>query len=331
MKIMKNRKILIVLLVFILVSAVIAVFLIKKPYKQAVVENVSSKQPEVGTAIDVDFNGDGVSEKVNVVEVQDNLINMEVYDNNGKKIATLWDGMSLYPTTLYRVINLNTKSQKQYLQWNTATGPHQVETVFLTIIGDKIHPIYSSDFEKKVLYSPFYTSRGEIIVGDANNDGLSEVIESVDEYPVNAPRLEDPNIEEMIRDEFSKNGVDEKNIQNYIKIVTRENYGKGRGRKVIMAVHSFVDAEVPFFRKLPADEYEKIAGPLIAASIDIAKKQQEEPNDNFEASTLIRYSDLEQDSKDFNDFVRDFWTHGRPFEFPFSEDMVNYSILISPH
>ena len=92
--------------------------------------------------------------------------------------------------------------------------------------------------------------------------------------------------------------------------------GKGRGKKVIMAIHSFVDGEKPYFKKLSEDEYEKIAGPLIKASIEIAKTQQT-------SDSLMRYNELEQDSKDFSAFVRYFWTHGRPFEIPIPEDKAN--------
>ncbi len=321
-----NRKKAIVLIFSILLISGVVLFTTRKQNKPEIPNSPQTKQVATDKlqdeSISVDFDGDGKSETVNVKEVEKNRVNMIAYNSEGEKIAELWDGMVLYPTTLYKVINLNTKSPKQYLQWNMATGPHQIETVFLTIVKDMIHPIYSFDFEKKTMYSPFYTSRGGIVVEDANYDGLREVIENVDEYPVNAPRLDDPKIEDMIRQEFSKSGLSEEAIQGNIKIVTRENYGKGRGRKVIMAIHSFVDASTPFFRRLPADEYEKIAGPLVAASIDV-EKGPDDTADNWEDERFLRYGELEQDSQDFNAFVRDFWTHGRPFESPIPEDQVN--------
>lgn len=321
-----NRKKAIVLIFSILLISGVVLFITRKQNKPEIPNSPQLKQVATDKlqdeSISIDFDGDGKSETVNVKEIENNRVNMVAYNSDGEKIAELWNGMPLYPTTLYKVINLNTKSPKQYLQWNMATGPHQVETVFLTIVKDVIHPIYSFDFEKKTMYSPFYTSRGGIVVEDANYDGLREVIENVDEYPVNAPRLEDPKIEDMIRQEFSKSGLSEEAIQGNIKIVTRENYGKGRGRKVILAVHSFVDSSPPFFRRLPADEYEKIAGPLVAASIDI-EKGPDDTAGNWEDDRFLRYSELDQDSKDFNDFVRDFWTHGRPFESPIPEDQAN--------
>lgn len=319
MSLFRHKKALILFGLLIIISSAVIIFTQKS--KQPVVSNsltTTQNTNKKDLAINVDFNGDGVNEVVKVTEDAPNRINMEAYNAKGDKIATLWDGIPLYPTSLYKVINLSTTSNKQYLQWNMAVGPHQVETVFLSLVGDLIHPIYSFDFEKKTMYSPFYTSRGEIVVGDANNDGLSEVIENVDEYPVDAPRLEDPKTEQMIRDEFTKSGLPEEIIKSNIDIVTRENYGKGRGRKVIMAIHSFVDSETPFFRKLPKTEYEEIAGRLVAASIDI-EKGPDDTTGSWEDSRFLRYSELSQNSKNFNSFVRDFWTHGRPFESPVSD------------
>ena len=324
-----NRKKAIVLIFSILLISGVVLFTTRKQNKPEIPNSPQLEQVVTDKlqdeSIGVDFDGDGKSETVNVKEIEKNRVNMIAYNSEGKIIAELWDGMTLYPTTLYKVINLNTKSPKQYLQWNMATGPHQVETVFLTIIKDKIHPIYSFDFDKNTMYSPFYTSRGQIVVEDANLDGLKEVIENVDEYPVNSPRLEDPKIEDMIRQEFSKNGLNEEAIQGNIKIVTRENYGKGRGRKVIMAIHSFVDASTPFFRRLPTAEYEKIAGPLIAASIEIEKGPDDTTN-HWEDQRYLRYSELEVDSKNFNDFVRDFWTHGRIYELPLSGETTSNNL-----
>lgn len=278
----------------------------------------SSKQ---SNSIKVDFDGDGIGETVKVIEIEKNSVILEVYNNKGEKIASYFDDIRLYPTSLYKVVNLNTNSPKQYLQWSMATGPHQIETVFLTTFEGKVQPIYSFDFEKKTMYSPFYTSRGEIVVEDANNDGLREVIENVDEYPVDTPRLNDPEIDKMIRDTFSKSGLSEEIIQANIAIVSRENSGIGRGKKVILAIHSFVDSTPPFFRRLPEAEFEKIAGPLVAASIEIAKKSEDTDN-SWESNSFLRYSDLEQDSKDFNSFVRKIWTNGRTFEKPIIENEV---------
>ena len=67
----------------------------------------------------------------------------------------------------------------------------------------------------------------------------------------------------------------------------------------MMAIHSFVDAETPFFRRLSPDKYEEIVGPIVAASEEIAKQNVEAPA-GWESDSMLRYSDLEQDSRDFN-------------------------------
>lgn len=318
-----NRKTIIIGVVP-LVLVIVTLILIKYPTYQNKqnTDNTSASNIDKSKtqSIDIDLNGDGKNETVKVAEIGKNVVSMEAFDSSDHKIAELGSEVTLYSTTLYKVVGLNKKSSKQYLQWNMASGPHQVETVFLTVVGDRIQPVYSIDFAKKTMYSPFYTSRGDIVVGDANNDNLSEVIENIDEYPTNTPRLNDPNIEKMIRDEFSKSGLSEEDIQNNIRIVTRENYGQGRGRKVLMAIHSFVDANPPYFRRLPENEYNEIADRFIQASNDIAN--QNSKNSNWEGDLFLKYSDLTQDSKDFNNLVRAFWTHERPYEFPLDTKFV---------
>lgn len=331
---LKNKKFIIpVSLVVIIVLGFFAVSILSPVDKISDQENevLGEKQSNVTEeSIIIDFDGDGIGEILNVSEKEGEVVakevNMELFDSEGNKIAELWDGINLYPTTLYKIVKLNENSEREYLQWDMAVGPHQIETVFLTIVSDMVHPIYSIDFENNTMYTPFYTSRGSLVVADANYDGLVEIIENVDEYPVDAPRLEDPEIENMIREQFASEGVDfiEDNTKELVekddvitggmlKIIKRENNGIGRGRKTLMAIHSFVEAETPFFRRLPEDEYEEIAGPIVAASQDIASQDIEAP-EGWETDSMLRYSDLEQDSRDFNDFVRDFWTHGRPYE-----------------
>jgi len=268
-------------------------------------------------SIMVDFYGDGIKEVLNVIEKETGMVNMELFDLEGNKIAGLLDGLYLHNTTLFKIVKLNENSPKEYLQWDMATGPHQIQTVFLTVIGDLIQPIYSMDFEKKTMYFPFYNSRGSLIVSDANYDGLVEIIENVDEYPVNAPRLENPEIENIVREAASNHNLSEDATKGLVEIMTRENYGKGRGKKAIMAIHSFVDEEIPYFRRLPPDEYEEIAGKLVFASEEVAEEiKNDKTYEGLTTEIMIRYSDLEQDSKDFNEFVRNFWTFGRIYEFP---------------
>jgi len=315
----KNKKFIIFSLILLLL--LIVSFLTLSVNKTDVLDSEDpvldeKTSPRTENSIFIDFDGDGTKEILNFTEVEGEVfareVNMEAFDYNGNKIAELLDRTHLYPTSLYKIVKLNENSNKEYLQWDMLVGPHQIETTFLTLFEGKVYPLYSADLENNTIYTPFYTSRGELTVADFNGDGLVEVIENVDEYPVNAPRLEDPDIDSMISEQFSAQGLDSELIEGFTEIVKRENYGKGRGRKTILAIHSFVDGEEPHFRRLPSDEYEEIAGRLIAASQEVEKKAKDS-NSDWESESLVRYSDLDQDSKDFNDFVRYFWTRGRPY------------------
>ena len=317
----KNKKLLFPVLFLSIIAVIFAFITISKRKNDISATPVENNSKINEDSIMVDFNGDGIKEVLNVIEKETGMVNMELFDLEGNKIAGLLDGLYLYNTTLFKIVKLNENSSKEYLQWDMVTGPHQIQTVFLTVIGDLIQPIYSMDFEKKTMYFPFYNSRGSLIVSDANYDGLVEIIENVDEYPVNAPRLENPEIENIVREAASNHNLSEDATKGLVEIMTRENYGKGRGKKAIMAIHSFVDEEIPYFRRLPPDEYEVIAGKLVFASEEVAEEiKNDKTYEGLTTEIMIRYSDLEQDSKDFNEFVRNFWTFGRIYEFPIPDE-----------
>jgi len=323
----KNKKLFFSILFLLIIALIFVLITISKrkndistPPLDLAEDRLSNNSKVRDDSIMIDFNGDGVKEVLNVTEKETRYVNMELFDLEGNKIAGLLNERLLYNPSSFKIIKLNEKSPKEYLQWNMAAGPHQIETVFLTVVGDKIDPIFSIDFEKETAYSPFYNSRGDLLVGDVDLDGSIEVIECVDEYPVNAPRLNDPEIDKIVREQFGDLGVGSE-AEDITEIVKRENYGKGRGKKVIMAIHRFVDEDMPYFRRLPTDEYEVIAGKLISAIEGIMKESADmEKPEGWETDSFMRYSDLEQDSKDFNDFVRKFWTHGEPYEFSINDD-----------
>ena len=126
-----------------------------------------------------------------------------------------------------------------------------------------------------------------------------EVIEFAEEYPPDSPRLVDPEAEKKTMEVFGDNGEDA------IKVFTRENYGIGRGRKVIWSIYSFTDKrETPVFVKLQGEEFETLVDKLIGAANEVEK------------NTFMKYTDLKQDSIDFNIFVRKFWNQGSEYEFP---------------
>jgi len=288
----KNKKLLFPVLFLSIIAVIFAFITISKRKNDISATPVENNSKINEDSIMVDFYGDGIKEVLNVIEKETGMVNMELFDLEGNKIAGLLDGLYLHNTTLFKIVKLNENSPKEYLQWDMATGPHQIQTVFLTVIGDLIQPIYSIDFEKKTMYFPFYNSRGSLIVSDANYDGLVEIIENVDEYPVNAPRLENPEIENIVREAASNHNLSEDATKGLVEIMTRENYGKGRGKKAIMAIHSFVDEEIPYFRRLPPDEYEVTAGKLVSASEEVAEEiKNDKTYEGLTTEIMIRYSD----------------------------------------
>jgi len=96
------------------------------------------------------------------------------------------------------------------------------------------------------------------------------------------------------------------------KIVSRENSGIGRGRKVIWNVYTRRNQDPLLFQKSNKEEYEKLTSNIIKAM-----KQVNETNQGTEQ--LISKYDLTQDSIDFNNFVRNFWTQGYPYAQPFDD------------
>lgn len=266
-------------------------------------------------SIEIDFDGDSLKESIKVIELDDGIINMEAYDSDGNIVADLWENLVLYPTSLFEVVKLDEKSQKEYLKWDMVTGPHHIETVFLSLYAGKIRPVFSMNFKDESMYTPFYTSRDELILLDIDGDKLSEVIEFVDEYPADAPRLNNPEIEKLVADLYSKDDISEEYVKAHVEIVKRENHGLGRGRIVILGIHSFVDDKPPYFKKLEENEYPKLTDFLIKYYAKQPVKYDNETSSLVD-NRIIKYSELNDDSKNFNDLVRFIWTFGRPYTLP---------------
>lgn len=266
-------------------------------------------------SIEIDFDGDGLKERIKVIELDDGVVNMEAYDSNGNIVADLWEDLVLYPSSLFEVVKLNEKSKKEYLKWDMVTGPHHVETAFLSLYSGKIRPVFSMNFKDNSIYVPFYTSREKLILLDIDGDNLSEVIEFVDEYPTDAPRLNNPELEELVRETFRKDDVSEDYVNAHVEIVKRENHGLGRGRIVILGIHSFVDDKSPYFKKLEENDYPKLTDFLINYYAKHPVKYDEETS-SLKDNRIIKYSELDDNSKNFNDLVRYIWTFGRPYTFP---------------
>lgn len=252
----------------------------------------------------VDFEGKGNPALLDIQQLEKGF---RVFTKTGEEIY--FNDAFPRVTSSYKIVKLNKNNKKEYLQWDNIVGPHETQTFFYTLIKGRLQPLPAFDFETNIYTLAFYTSRNDLGVGDFTSDGLSEVVENVDELPTDAPRLNNPDIEEKIRETFSKEGLSEKEMQDWIKIADRENYGKGRGGVVIWSIHSFVESEFPFFRKLSVNDYNEIADRYVSAMNQVFEKTKVN-------SKLMKVNNLSKDSIDFNYFVRDFWTKGNNYELP---------------
>jgi hypothetical protein len=259
-------------------------------------------------SIEADLLGTGNKQLVEIHQT-DNEVVFKIKNNN-EIIVSHEFSQILRPSTTYSVLQLNANNPKEYIRWDQIAGPHQWETLFITLHDSKLYTIPSGDFEKEVWYQRFWTSRDELIVWDINGDGLMEIIEFVDEYPPSAPRLEDEEIKNITLREFSKTHPEEIVGESAWKIVSRENYGVGRGAKVIWNIHTFVDGRVPMIRKLDGKEYSEYED-LLLNYVQVARKDQ-----GVILPILVSKNDLSSDSIEFNNFVRTFWTVGVPNEEP---------------
>src|SRR3989344_3981149 len=106
MSLFRRKKAIVILVPLIIILGILFIYFQKSkhpvvPSSLETTQNTDKKD----LTINIDFNGDGVNEFVKVIEDATNRVNMEAYSAKGDKIATLWDGIPLYPTTLYKVIN----------------------------------------------------------------------------------------------------------------------------------------------------------------------------------------------------------------------------------
>jgi len=306
MSFIKSKKVILLAIVSVIFLGSLLSISLKSPKVTNQKPTETSQNQEINPSIEADLDGDGIKETIKIITSENGQTILEAYNKLGEKIATVPREKPIPESFSYKAIKLNLNSNKEYIQWNRTAGAHQMETVFLTMNKGEILPIYGIDEIKKTAYLPFYSSRGDVVVGDLNEDGNLEVIEFAEEYPPDSPRLVDPEAEKKTMEVFGDNGEDA------IKVFTRENYGIGRGRKVIWSIYSFTDKkEVPSFIKLQGNEFETLADKLVGAANEVEK------------DTFMKYTDLTQDSIDFNIFVRKFWNHGRPFETPVSENQAN--------
>jgi hypothetical protein len=280
-------------------------------------ENIT-KSEITADEIEVDLLGSGTSQLVLISQTEDK-VTLEVREENAVLTTKEFSNGYLRPSSRYSVVQLNLNSSKEYIRWDQTAGPHQTETFFITLHESQLFTIPSADFDKEVWYQPFWTSRDTLAMGDLDGDGLVEIFEFVDELPPDAPRLEDGQIKEITTAAFAEKGMPDNFAEDAWLIISRENEGIGRGRKVIWSIHTVVDSQPPFIRKLTQEEFENSTNRLMDSYYAFMK---ELPEDEAElASKLVSRTELTKDSTDFNDFVRAFWTLGMLFEEPMEVDI----------
>lgn len=273
-------------------------------------ENTAEQLPEETQVLDADLLGKGYKQKI-VFTFGETDLTYKLFDNGEVVMEDTQSNIKALPPKL-AVIQLDTNKPQEFIRWDTIAGPHHSETVVFQALNGRMVPMMTFDYENEQFYMPFWSSRGDTLIYDINGDGKLEVLEFVDEFPPDAPRLVDSEIERITKSEFEKQGLDGDAMW---KIVSRENEGLGRGRQVVWNVYELMWEEdsMPAFRKVTEkDKYEIYTSGFIQAIGDLSDKHP----DAYE-KMISRY-DLTQDSIDFNLFVRDFWTSGNPYEEPFS-------------
>lgn len=264
-----------------------------------------SGEPNAKTdTLEGDLLGTGSKQKINI-SVGERKVKIEVIENNKIVASNVFDYGLVKPTSDYSLIKIDSNKSQEYIRWNQYVGPHQVETNILTVGNGIVRPILAADYDNNTWYAPFWSSRDNTWIGDIDGDNISEVIEYVDEFPPDAPRLVDAELEKITKNEFPDDKEDD-----MWKIVSRENSGIGRGRKVIWNVYKVLSGEPLLFQKTNKSDYEKLTGDIIKAMQIVNQKVEG-------SQEVITKYQLTQESIDFNNFVRNFWTQGFPYSQPF--------------
>jgi hypothetical protein len=302
--------------IILVASVILGIFIYKRLNPQIV-----SAPKEVIDAdtkmVEADLLGIGSKQQIHIVSLITG-IEFRVFNSDELVASKTFPPDQVNPSIECESIKLNLNENKDYLRCDEDTGPHQKETRLLTIHQGSIYTIPSGDFEKGVWYEPFWSSRGKVVIGDINNDGFAEIIEFVSEYPADTPRLNDPEVEKITQSVFDEYGISQEVTDNAIKIVDRENLGKGMGRKVILGIHTFTNNETPLIRKLRGDEYDQLASKIIRANqILIDEVSNSENGEQY--PEIIKITDLSQESIDFNDLVRNTFSYSKSYEYPMAE------------
>jgi len=298
-----------ILLIVLLIGISAAFMLLKSSTPSKVIspntDFSGEENPEVTTLVG-NLLGTASIQRI-IISVGERKVKIEVYDNDTLVASNVFADGIVRPSTQFSLIKIDENDSREYIRWDQYAGPHQVETLILTVANDIVRPVITADYENEQWYMPFWSSRDNTYIGDEDGDGVAEIIEFVDEFPPDAPRLVDSELEKITKNEFPEDMKD-----NVWRIVSRENYGEGMGRKVIWNIYTLRNKDPLIFQKADREEYERITSSILKATKLV--------NDTVEGTPeIISRFDLSQDSIDFNNFVRDFWTQGQPYTEPFDK------------
>ncbi len=250
----------------------------------------------------LDMNGDGRSEMlINPLMVEDYYVSgttkpfLTLYDSDGKKIARTpeWFGSAPNASKMDFVTPPKGTQLNDLAQIDVTIGPHQTESMFLKLEGDLLLPICKTEKPIGIDDCLFYNSAGELGVESGLMGGLGDklaIIEFVDEYPANRDKLDDKT-QNIIRDVFKEAS------ESAIKIAEGEL--GSRGSRVVWNIYIF---NGKIFEVQTDGNYDKYFSFLE----EDAQWRSELTNE--EASTLIKRSEMSQESIEYIEFVKDFWT-----------------------
>lgn len=240
---------------------------------------------EESLEMSADLDGDGNLELVflDSDETSSKVSSIIAYNSLGEIIGSTPEGIT-FPqpaTDSFRVFRLDSEQNKDFFSFDFIAGPHQFERMFFELYEDAILPVCFTEEIKGPSDCLFYMGGPDyLLVEDLDKDGLVEVVEVVDEYPSEGELTEEEK--EAIEKEFGELGVSEEAKE----IASRES--GGRGRPVVWGIYSYDG----YYLKPQLDEdHEKY--------FLILKEEYED---------LMRKADLSEDSLEYIEFARNFWT-----------------------
>jgi len=288
-----NKKNLgLIIIIFILIFAII-LFIVKENRQTDLGEQISSLELSSLEKIDklpIDLNGDDEKEYVVLVTPDDSsnyLKSIIAYDKSDIIIANLPSEITIKVpmSDSFKVFKLDENDPKEFFSLEFTAGPHQSDTMFFGLSGDKILPVCFKEIPEGPYDCLFYSGNVSYLpIKDLDGDGYVELVEVVDEYPGEGELSEE---EEAAFDKVSEEEGDTEFTEGAEEIALREK--GGRGRSVVWVIFSY---NGKYFVPQDEDNYEKyysLIGELI--------------------KNKMKKSELSKDSLEYIEFVRDFWSH----------------------